>query len=146
MQNVIKREIVINASKEAIYAAIADPQKVVMWFPETLEGDYKPGSQAIFGFGEHGKSQVYIEAARPYEYFAYRWVPGANQFIGDVLTVANTLVEFNIQQETSQACRVILTESGFSALPAEMMEAAFDQNSMGWDFMLGRLSQYFEKV
>lgn len=144
MQDVIEREIIINASKERIYDAIANPEQVVLWFPETLEGEYKVGKQPIFGFGEDGRNQVYIVDAKPHEYFAYRWTPGAGHFLGDVLRVPNTLVEFRIQEESEGQCKVTLKESGFAELPTELMEAAFEQNSGGWDFMLGRLIKYFE--
>jgi uncharacterized protein YndB with AHSA1/START domain len=144
MQNVIKREIIIEAPKEKIYDAIANPEKVVLWFPETLEGIYSVGEQPIFGFGEHGRNQVYIVDAKPHDYFAYRWVPGGNHFIGDVLSVQTTLVEFRIEELNDNSCKVILTESGFAELPAEIMEDSFKQNSGGWDFMLGRLVKYFE--
>ena len=143
MQNTIEREIIINATKERIYDAIANPEKVVMWFPETLEGNYQVGEQPIFGFGDHGRNQVYIVAAQPYSYFAYRWVPGGNHFLGDVRSVATTLVEFHIEEQGDESCKVILKESGFAELPVEMMEGAFKQNSAGWDFMLGRLVKYF---
>ena len=144
MQDIIQREIIIKATKDRIYNAIASPEQVVLWFPETLEGNYKVGEQPIFGFGEHGRNQVYIVAARPYEYFAYRWVPGANHFLGDVLSVPNTLVEFRIQEESEGLCKVTLTESGFEKLPIEVKEEAFKQNTGGWDFMLNRLVKYFE--
>jgi len=143
MQNVIKREIVINASKERIYHAIADPEQVVLWFPETLEGHYEVGAQPIMGFGEHGRNQIYIVDARPCSYFAYRWVPGASHFLGDVLSVQTTLVEFRIEEHGADSCKVTLTESGFAELPVEVMEQAFKQNSGGWDFMLDRLVKYF---
>lgn len=144
MQNVIKREIFIKATKERIYDAISNPEQVVLWFPETLEGDYKVAEQPIFGFGEHGKNQLYIVDAKPFKYFAYRWVPGSNHFLGDVLSVPNTLVEFLIDEQGDGSCKVILTESGFAELPTEVMEDAIKQNSSGWDFMLGRLVKYFE--
>ena len=144
MNDVIKREIVINASKKRIYESIADPQKVVKWFPETIEGNYEVGEQPIFGFGDHGRNQVYIVDAKPHEYFSYRWIPGATNFLGDVLTIATTLVEFQIDEESDGNCKVTLTESGFKDLPSEIMEAAFEQNSGGWNFMLGRLTEYFE--
>lgn len=143
MQDVIKREITIQARKERIYEAIADPAQVVRWFPEAIEGDYKVGEQPVFSFGEHGRSQVYIVAANPHDYFAYRWVPGANHFLGDVSTVPNTLVEFHIDETPDGSCKVTLTETGFSKLPADIAESAFKQNSGGWDFMLGRLETYF---
>jgi uncharacterized protein YndB with AHSA1/START domain len=144
MQNAIEREITINASKERIYEAIANPEQVTKWFPETLEGSYEVGEQPIFGFGEHGKNQICLIAAQPHEYFAYRWVPGASHYLGDVLKVPNTLVEFRITEQADGMCKVTLTESGFASLPKELMESAFNQNSGGWDFMLGRLEKYFE--
>lgn len=144
MQNVIKREIIIKATQERLYQAIADPKQVVNWFPETLEGDYSVGQQPIFGFGEHGKSQVYVADAKPHHYFAYRWVPGANHYLGDVLSVPNTLVEFRIDALGENSCKVTLTESGFEGLPVEMMREAFKQNSGGWDFMLDRLVKHIE--
>lgn len=143
MQNIIQREISIKASPERIYEAISAPDKVVLWFPETIEGSYAAGDQPIFGFGDHGKNQVYIVDAVPVEYFAFRWVPGGNHFIGDVLSVATTLVEFRISEEQDGVCQVSLTETGFAGLSEEIAEASFNQNSGGWDFMLGRLASYF---
>lgn len=142
MQDKIEREIIINAPKERIYEAITDPKKVIQWFPETLEGKYEVGESPIFGFGEHGRNQVYIVDAKPHEYFAYRWVPGANHFIGDVLSVPNTLVEFRIE-ESGDSCKVTLTETGFSKLPAEVAEESLKQNTGGWEFMLDRLEKLF---
>jgi len=143
MQDKIQREIFIKATKERIYDAIAKPDQVVLWFPNTVEGNYAVGERPIFGFGEHGKNQIYIVAAEPHEYFAYRWVPGSNHFMGDVLTVANTLVEFRIEPNKDGVCKVTLTETGFSKLPIEVAEGCFKQNSAGWDFMLGRLEKHF---
>ena len=143
MQDVIKREITIKATKEQVYDAIANPEKVILWFPETLEGSYGVGERPIFGFGEHGKNQIYIVDAKPYDYFSYRWLPGSNHFIGDVLTVPNTLVEFHIIEETPTLCKVTLTETGFASLPMDVAEKSFNQNSGGWEFMLNRLEQYF---
>ena len=145
MQDIIQREILIQASQEAIYQAIADPDQVVKWFPETLEGEYKPDSQPIFGFGDHGKSRVYIVAAKPHTYFAYRWVPGTNQLTEDIQSVPNTLVEFIIPAANEGVCTVTLKETGFAALPAPMGEDAIKQNSGGWDFMLDRLETLFNQ-
>ena len=143
MQDSIQMTLQIKARQESIYQAIADPKKVIKWFPETLEGDYSVGAQPVFGFGEHGKTQIYVVAANPFEYFAYRWVPGANHFLGDVLTVPSTLVEFQITEEADGNCKVTMTESGFTALPIAMMADALKQNTGGWEFMMNRLSQLF---
>lgn len=143
MQNVIEKQIVIRAPQARIYEAITNPEEVVKWFPETLEGRYEVGEQPIFGFGDHGRNQLYIVEAKPHDYFAFRWVPGAAHFLGDVLSVPNTLVEFRIADLGDGSCRLTLTETGFGELPAEMMASAFEQNSGGWSFMLGRLEARF---
>lgn len=143
MQDSIERQITIHAPRERVYSAIADPAKVTQWFPTTIEGSYTVGSQPVFGFGEHGRNQILVVAADPHEYFAFRWVPGANQYLGDVQAVATTLVEFRLSEQEEGICTVTLTESGFSDLPEQNREPAFQQNSGGWDFMLGRLEQQF---
>ena len=143
MQDIIQREIIINATKEKVYEAIANPDKVVLWFPDAIEGKYAEGEGSTFVFNGHGKSQIQILEAKPYEYFAYRWVPGANVVVGDIKTASTTLVEFNIQEEEKGKCKVTMVESGFAKLPQDMAENAFKQNSGGWEFMLGRLEKQF---
>jgi len=140
MQDTIVREITVKAPKERVYKAITDPKQIVTWFPDAIEGTLEVGERPIFNFGKHGKNQIYVEAANPYDYFAYRWVPGSNNVTGDVLTVPNTLVEFRI--ETSEGMtKVTLTESGFASLPAEVAQKSFEQNSGGWEFMISRLEK-----
>jgi uncharacterized protein YndB with AHSA1/START domain len=87
---------------------------------------------------------VYIVEARPYEYFAYRWVPGGSDFIGDVRTIPNTLVEFIIEENENGFSKVTVKESGFAELPEEMKERTYKMNSGGWDFMLGRFAKFFQ--
>lgn len=145
MQNTIQREVIIKAGKEKVYDAIANPAKVVLWFPNAIEGTYAAGEHPVFVFEGHGKAQVYVVEAKPYEYFAYRWIPGGSDFVGDVTTVPNTLVEFSIQEKEEGVCSVVMTESGFAQLPVDMAENAFKQNSGGWEFMLGRLEKFFQQ-
>jgi uncharacterized protein YndB with AHSA1/START domain len=140
MQNVIKREVTIHAPKERVYQAIADVDQITKWFPDGIEGKLAVGERPILNFGEFGKSQIFVEAAEPHEYFAYRWIPGAGGFLGDVLTQANTLVEFRIK-ESDGVSTLTLTETGFATMPAKIAEERFNQNSGGWDYMLDRLEK-----
>ncbi len=141
MQDAIIREIIVTADKERVYKAISDPEQIVTWFPDVVEGSLEVGERPIFMFTEQEhKTSAYIEAANPFEYFAYRWVPGGAGIVGDVLTVPNTLVEFFIE-ETEQGTKVTLKESGFSSLPAEVAQESLEQNSGGWEYMMGRLEK-----
>jgi uncharacterized protein YndB with AHSA1/START domain len=140
MQDAITREITVKADAEKVYKAITDPVQIVSWFPDAVEGSLEVGQRPVFDFGEHGKSSTYIEAARPFEYFSYRWIPGGAKIVGDVLAVANTLVEFIIE-EKGEETKVTVRESGFSSLPAEIAEQCFNDNSGGWEYMMGRLEK-----
>lgn len=144
MQDRLIREITINASQQAIYQAIADPERVVRWFPDKIEGQYAVGERAVLGFGSECRSKIYIVDAKPFEYFAFRWVPGGKYFTEDVLAVPNTLVEFHIIELSSGGCLLRLSESGFASLPAEIAEQSVHQNAQGWDFMLSRLDTYIK--
>jgi uncharacterized protein YndB with AHSA1/START domain len=145
MQDVITREIVVKAPKDRVYRAITDPKQIVTWFPDKIEGILEVGEKPIFVFTEHShRAQIYVESAKPFEYFAYRWVPGGTDVIGDVLTLPNTLVEFIIE-ESADGTKVTLKESGFSTLPPEVAESSFNQNSGGWEYMIGRLEKELSK-
>lgn len=140
MQDVINREVIVKANKQVVYSAITDPKQIVTWFPDSIEGNLDVGQSPVLDFQGHGKSSIYVESANPYDYFAYRWVPGSAGSVGDVLSVPNTLVEFMIE-ELETGTKVTVKESGFASLPSSVAEKSFKENSGGWDFMLGRLEK-----
>ncbi len=144
MQDKIEKIITIKATKEQVYEAIADPTKITSWFPDNIEGKLDKGEQPILSFGKQGKTKILVIATKPYDYFAYRWVPGANHFTGDVRDTKTTLVEFKLT-ETNGVCTLTLTETGFSKLPTEIAKTSFQQNTSGWSFMLGRLEKNFSE-
>ncbi len=144
MQDTIERQINIKATKQQVYEAIADPSKITSWFPDGIEGSLDEGEQPILDFGEHGKTQILVVATKPHDYFAYRWVPGANHYIGDVEKTDTTLVEFKLAEENG-ATTLTVIESGFSKLPVELAEPSYKQNSGGWGYMLGRLEKEFSE-
>ncbi|MHB8637756.1 MAG: SRPBCC family protein [Fimbriimonadaceae bacterium] len=143
MQDTIEREITVRAPKERVFNAITDPKQIVAWFPDAIEGSLEPEARPIFDFGDGGKFQIYVVAVEPYDYFAYRWVPGgcdsSSGFLGDVLAHPNTLVEFRLH-ESPTGVLVKMKESGFASLPAEFAEKAIKDNSGGWDYMMARLA------
>ncbi|HSE29706.1 MAG TPA: SRPBCC domain-containing protein [Candidatus Saccharimonadales bacterium] len=138
MKNEIVKEIIVKAKRDKVYNAIADPKQIINWFPDAVEeAGFEPGERPFLRFGDF-KTRIYIEAAKPFEYFAYRWVPGGVAVTGDVLKQTNTLVEFFID-ETTDGTKVTLKESGFAKLPAESAKAALDMMQDGWTGMMGKL-------
>ena len=145
IQDSIEKEIVVRASKERVYAALTTPDQLAKWFPIGVEGKVETGERPVFDFGEYGKFKIYVVAANPYDYLAYRCVPGSvycpQGFLGDVLEHPNTLVEFTLET-VAGGTRVRLKESGIASLPAEIIEQTLKGNDAGWTFMIGRLEEY----
>ena len=146
IQDSIERQITIRAPRERVYRAIADPEQIVAWFPDTIQGTLEVGATPTIAFGKDTVYQIHVVAANPHDYFAYRWVPGnadgTDGFTGDVFAVPNTLVEFRLA-DAPEGTALTLTERGFSALPRVVAEKKFAENSGGWDYMLERLEKLF---
>ena len=143
MQDAIIREIIIDAPQERVYQANTTPSEIVKWFPDTVEGGtLEVGQEPIFSFERAShKRRVHIEAADPYGYFAYRWVPGpSGEGAGDVLSIPNTLVEFLIEV-VAEGTKVTVKESGFASLPLSEAESSFKDNNGGWEYMVNRLAK-----
>lgn len=140
----IEKEIIIQASQEKVYDAISNQETITAWFPDAVEGKLAIGESPIFDFGTGNKVRVYVESAQPHSYFAYRWVPGRGNYVGDVLSVPNTLVEFIIEK-VGTGTKVTLKETGFASLPADTKEEQFNDNTNGWGIMLDRFEKLFTK-
>lgn len=145
IQDSIVKEIVVRATKERVFAALTTPEQFVKWFALGVEGNFETGSRPILDFGEYGKGEIYVVAANPHDYFAYRCVPGAifcpNGFDGDTLAHPNTLVEFTLET-IAEGTKVRMKESGIASLPPEIIAQTLRDNNGGWDFMIGRLEEY----
>lgn len=144
VQDSILREIVLRAPKERVYRAITEPDQIVKWFPDGIEGKLEKGERPVFDFGDYGKVAIYVVASDPYDYFAYRWVPSVGASAEDPLKQANTLVEFRLE-EVSEGTRLRLSETGFASLPQEVIEKSLQDNNEGWDYMLPRLEKYLSE-
>jgi len=140
MQDSIVKVIIVKAPKKRVYNAIADPKQITKWFPDAVEdGSLEAGQRPFLRFGDF-KTRIYVEAANPFDYFAYRWVPGGVAVLGDVLKESNTLVEFFID-ETPEGTKVTLKESGFASLPADRAKVAREMMDGGWTGMMERLEK-----
>ncbi len=148
IQDSIERRITIRAPKERVYNAITDPEQIVSWFPDEINGTLEVGASPTIDFGKGFVYQISVVAANPHDYFAYRWVPGnadgTNGFTGDVLAVPNTLVEFRLADDPNGTA-LTLTESGFSTLPPAVAQKKIEENSGGWDYMLDRLEKLYSQ-
>lgn len=142
-QDWIEREIMIDASRERVWAVLTDPKHVAGWFGDTAEIALQPGGKAEFGWSEHGTCQAIVQRVQPPEFFSYRWARGMGIEPSDG---HSTLVEFSLTEvPTGTLLRVV--ETGFASLDcsvAEQDKAAKD-NTEGWIAELADLKEYAER-
>ena len=98
-------------------------------------------------WAEHGTAKARVETVEPPRRFAYRWTahhaaPGAEPAEGN-----STLVEFTLSPE-GDGTRLRVLETGFASLATtdEQRAGNYEDNVGGWQEMLGRASEYAERV
>ncbi len=148
LQDTIEREVLLNAPAERVFLALTQKDRLLSWFPQKIDGEFKVGSTVLFVFGEgdsEDRCSVYVDTVTPNSYFAYRWVPGSIGYVGDVLSQAHTLVEFFLEDADGKT-RLKMVESGFASLPSDYYDQAVQENTSGWDYELKELQEYVESI
>jgi uncharacterized protein YndB with AHSA1/START domain len=142
-QDWIEREVVIDASRERVWAVLTEARHVARWFGDAAEIDRRPGGKASFGWTGDGVFEAVVERVEPPTAFSFRWArdPGVEPAEG-----AATLVEFTLT-EVPLGTLLRVVETGFAELrlgDAEQAQAAAD-NAQGWSEELAELKEYAER-
>ena len=142
-QDWIEREVLIDASRERVWAVLTEPGHVARWFGNTAELDLRPGGKAAFGWTEDGVFQAVVERVDPPSVFSYRWAREAGSEPG---TGTSTLVEFTLT-EVPAGTLLRVVETGFASLAVSAADqaTAAEENTQGWTDELAELKQYAER-
>ncbi len=141
----IEKQIVLRASPERVWRAIASAREFGSWFGVNLQDDFVPGATVrgaitIKGF-ENVAMTMLIERMEKERVFAFRWHPYAIEPNVDYSQEPTTLVEFRIEA-VAEGTRLVVTESGFDQLPEGRRFKAFEMNSGGWTAQLANIERY----
>lgn len=140
MEDRIEQEILINAPLAQVWALVSEPG---WWVPSTTTTpvDRTPGHQVVRESERWGRFPIEVVRVEPPTYAAFRW---ASQAPGAEITPADsTLVEFRLTP-VGDAVRVNVVESGFGALPEDVREQAWKDNTRGWQHELASLKERAE--
>ena len=85
--------------------------------------------------------EVLVERIEPERYFAYRWHPYAIDPKTDYSKEPTTLVEFRLEPKGGGTLLVV-TESGFDALPKDRAFEAFRMNEGGWTAQIKNIGRH----
>jgi uncharacterized protein YndB with AHSA1/START domain len=144
LSDVIEGEVVVRAPRDQVYAALTHPER---WWAQKVEGTLAPGERPVLDFGPFGKAAIYVTAAEPSGYLAYRWVQGVDdpaRRLEDPRNNPSTLVEFRLE-ETPQGTHVHQRESGFAGLPGDNVLSHYKRAHQGWGIILGMLEMHVTK-
>jgi len=140
MDDRIEEQILINAPLERVWDLVSEPG---WWVPSTATTpvDHTPGRQVVRESERWGRFPIEVVRVEPRTYAAFRW---ASQAPGAELTPTNTtLVEFRLTP-LGDGVRVNVVERGFAALPEDVREQAWKDNTGGWQQELASLKERAE--
>jgi uncharacterized protein YndB with AHSA1/START domain len=143
----IERHILIQAPRERVWRALADPEQFGAWFGANLKGQtIAPGQRVrgpitIPGY-MHVTFDVVIDRVEPPALLSYRWHPHAIDPGTDYTGEEPTLVTFTLTEEPGGGTNVTVVETGFDRVPPHRRLEAFRGNSAGWGMQLENIARH----
>lgn len=140
----IKREVLINAPIERVWALVSEPGWWIGDGDPSHRVVRREGNLVIVDYPPHGRFPVLPVSSDAPHYVSYRGGDDASQ---PLVEGTSTLVEFFLaEQDGGTLLRVV--ESGFASLypSAERRAAAMEDNVGGWEMQLGVAKRDAERM
>lgn len=135
--DIIKKEIVIKASVEKVYAALIDPKQLIQWFPNVATIEPWAGGRIFFRFSKHVTKEKKdhdvigtIIRIIPDKELSYTW-----NFTTKPEYNKNTIVTWKLGRLDHDRTKITLIHSGFTNLDT----IQYDEHNEGWDWYMERL-------
>lgn len=148
MQDTIEKTLDLEAPIHRVWRAISDYREFGQWFRVALDGPFVVGEVSrghiTYPGYEHMQWHATVQAMEPERLFALTWCPYTPKPGEDTPTEPTTLVEFKLEA-TERGTRLVITESGFSALPDDARrDEALRMNSQGWATQLENIAAHVD--
>ena len=145
MTNRIEKTIDLRAPVDRVWRAITDHHEFGQWFRVKLDGPFAPGQKSrghiTYPGYEYLVMTATVQRMEPERLFSFTWHPYAVDPNADYTAEPPTLVEFKLEP-TPTGTLLVVTESGFAALPAHRRDEAFRMNSQGWSIQMENISRH----
>jgi uncharacterized protein YndB with AHSA1/START domain len=145
MDDRIDKRIELKAPLPRVWRALTDYREFGAWFRVALEGPFVPGHEVrgriTYPGYEHLVMTATVQRMEPERLFSFTWHPYAVDPGADYSTEPPTLVEFKLEP-TPTGTLLVVTESGFAALPPHRRDEAFRMNSQGWSIQMENISHH----
>lgn len=141
----IEKQIELKVPVTRVWRALTDYKEFGEWFRVSLETPFVPGEatrgKITYPGYEHLVMEVVVEKMEPERLFSFHWHPGAVDPNVDHSKEPSTLVEFKLERVGSGTL-LLVTESGFDAIPAGRRDEAFRMNDGGWTEQVKNIEAY----
>ena len=144
----IERSIVLRASRARVWRAISDAREFGAWFRVNLQGQFEPGARLRGNIlepnWEHLVVEIDVERVEAERLLSFRWHPAPADPQRDYSAEPKTLVELALADAPDGATLLVVSESGFDALPPERRAEAYRMNTGGWTIQVERVARHVE--
>ena len=141
----IEKRIDLNAPVARVWRALTDHRQFGAWFRVDLRGPFVPGEvtrgNITYPGYEHLVMEVVTQKMEPEREFSFHWHPYAVDPQVDYSQEPPTLVTFTLTP-TPTGTLLVVTESGFDAIPPGRRDEAFRMNDGGWTVQIKNIEQY----
>ena len=145
----IEKRIELRAPVSRVWRALTDYKEFGEWFRVNLESPFVPeqpteGHITHPGY-EHLVMRVVVQKMEHERLFSFLWHPYAVDPHVDYSKEPPTLVEFKLEK-TPSGTLLVVTESGFDAIPAARRTEAFRMNDSGWAEQMKNIESHVGKA
>jgi uncharacterized protein YndB with AHSA1/START domain len=141
----IEKRIELNAPPARVWRALTDYREFGQWFRVSLEAPFAPGKKTrgriTYPGYEHLVMELVVQKMETERLFSFHWHPYSVDPKVDYSNEPPTLVEFRLTK-TAKGTLLVVTESGFDAIPAARRDEAFRMNSAGWAEQMKNVETY----
>jgi uncharacterized protein YndB with AHSA1/START domain len=138
--DIIKKEMVINASVDKVYSALIDPELLTQWFPNIATIEPWEGGKVFFRFSKEVTKEKKdhevigtIVSIIPNKELSYTW-----NFTTKPEYNKNTIVNWKLVRLDIDRTKVTLIHSGFTNVD----KIQYDEHNEGWDWYTKRLEKF----
>jgi uncharacterized protein YndB with AHSA1/START domain len=147
MDDRIEKRIELKASVSRLWRALTDHREFGQWFGVKLTEPFQPGrvsrGQITYPGYEHVSWEVTVQTMEPERLFSFTWHPYAVDPAIDYSKEPTTLVEFRLETH-GDGSLLVVTESGFAAIPKERRFEAYRMNDAGWSEQIKNITHHVE--
>jgi uncharacterized protein YndB with AHSA1/START domain len=145
MQDHIEKRIELKAPVSRVWRALTDYREFSEWFRVALETPFVAGQQVrgrnMYPGCENLEFALTVQRVEPQRLFTYTWHPYAIDPAVDYSGEPQTLVEFTLTP-IAGGTLLVVTESGFAAVPANRRDEAFRKHNEGWAIQLENIARH----